>query len=479
MLALAAALAATFFLWWFKIDRGIPTAQLEGESEVVGRDAAWVVNVEAPGRSGLRTVSIRLISGDRIFELADRSFERTGWFGSGVDAVRIPIEVDLGEIEVPEGPATLEVLAETYGWRVLDRQTPTAGRFPQRVDRSPPAAGVASDQHNIRLGGSSLAIFRIAPDAVTMEVRVGRYRFPVTRGYFADTALALAVFAVPEDLTADVQPYLFVADAVGNTVEVPIVSHIRTRQFRERMLKVSDSFLERKIPQLFSSHGLAVPKDLLAGYLQINREMRKRSEARLAELTKNSVPRSTSGDPANDPAAGLTNNPGPRPRWDGAFQRLARAQTMSEFGDRRSYIYHGEVVDRQVHLGVDLASLKRAEVGAAQRGTVVFASDLGIYGNTVVIDHGLGVFTLYGHLSSIQVVVGDWVSTGQVVGRTGQSGLAGGDHLHYSTLVHGVHVDPVEWWDSRWLRDHIDAKLEAFPRAQDATEDRDDGEGAS
>ncbi len=479
MVVLAAGLATILFLWWFKIDRGLASAHLEGASEVVGRHAAWVVNVEAPGRSGLRSVSIRLISGDRIFELAARRFERTGWFGSGVAAVRIPIEVDLGELEVPEGPATLEVLAETYGWRMLDRQTPTAGRFPQRVDRSPPAAQVVSDQHNIRLGGSSLAIFRIAPDAVTMEVRVDRYRFPVTRGYFADTALALAVFAVPEDLTADVQPYLFVADAVGNTVEVPIVSHIRPREFRERTLNVSDSFLERKIPQLFSSQGLAVPKDLLAGYLRINREMRKRSEARLAELTRSSGYLPPSPDPAKDPAARLTAESGSWPQWDGAFQRLARAQTMSEFGDRRSYAYHGEIVDRQVHLGVDLASLKHAEVGAAQHGTVVFASDLGIYGNTVVIDHGLGLFTLYGHLSSIRVAVGDRVLAGEVIGRTGQSGLAGGDHLHYSTLVHGVHVDPVEWWDGRWLRDHVTIKLEAFPRAQEASEDGDDGQGVS
>ncbi len=449
---------ATLLVWWFKIDGGLPVAVLEGEKATVGRSAGWVVNVTAPGQSGLKEVVVRLISGDRIFELERRDFEAGAWLGGGVESVRIPIEVDLGELEVPQGDATLEVLAETYGWRFLDRQIPTAGRFVQTIDRSPPQAQVVSDQHNVRLGGSALAVFRIGLDAVAMEVEVGDYRFPVVRGYFADPALALSVFAVPEDLRPDVQPYLSVSDEVGNSIRVPIITWIRGREFRDRTLQLSDGFLQRKIPQLYANQGLAVPDDLLAGYLRINRETRKRSEAQLRELTRNSAP---------------------EPLWDGAFRRMARSQTMSEFGDRRSYSYDGEIVDRQTHLGVDLASLKRAEVGAAQGGRVVFADDLGIYGSTVVIDHGLGVFTLYGHLSSILVAVGDVVEAGQVVGNTGQSGLAGGDHLHYSTLVRGVHVDPVEWWDERWLRDHVQSKLELFPRAAPAEEAKADGEGSS
>jgi murein DD-endopeptidase MepM/ murein hydrolase activator NlpD len=154
---------------------------------------------------------------------------------------------------------------------------------------------------------------------------------------------------------------------------------------------------------------------------------------------------------------------------------------MSEFGDRRSYSFEGRIIDRQTHLGIDLASLKRADVGAAQDGIVVFAGDLGIYGETVVIDHGLGVSSLYGHLSSIRVKVGDEVVEGQSIGNTGESGLAGGDHLHFSTMVHGIHVDPVEWWDPNWLADHITAKLELFPRPEPEApeEGEDDGQEAS
>ncbi len=116
-------------------------------------------------------------------------------------------------------------------------------------------------------------------------------------------------------------------------------------------------------------------------------------------------------------------------------------------------------MDTAVHLGYDLASLKHSPVPAANSGVVVFAAPLTIYGNTVVVDHGLGLQTLYGHLSSIEVKEGDQVKQGQALGRTGITGLAVGDHLHYEVLIGGVSVTPVEWWDGRWIRDHIGRPL--------------------
>ena len=457
MLVAGALVAGGTFFWWYKLDGGPPVATLEGGGDVVGRKAAWVVNLSTPGRSGLAAVVIRLVSGDLIAKVAERRFDAGGWTGNGVHALRIPIEVDLGELGTPEGPAALEVLAETHGWRFFDRQMPTAGRFAQTVDRTPPKATVISDQHNIRRGGSAVGVFRIATDAATMEVRVGAYRFPVVRGYFNDESLALAVFAVTESLLPPVQPFLYVADAVGNDVEIPIFCSVRDREFRDRSLRLSDSFLQRKVPQLYAEQGLGKPEDLLEGYLRINREVRKRSEAKLRELTRHFIR---------------------EPLWDGRFRRLSRSQTMSHFGDRRSYVYDDKIVDRQTHLGVDLASLERAKVEAAQNGKVVLAGDLGIYGTTVVIDHGLGVFTLYGHLSSLAVSEGESVESGHVIGRTGQTGLAGGDHLHYSTMVHGVHVDPVEWWDERWMKAHVQRKLSAYPRHSGTEVEDSDGQEA-
>ncbi len=146
---------------------------------------------------------------------------------------------------------------------------------------------------------------------------------------------------------------------------------------------------------------------------------------------------------------------------------MPNGQVMARFGDRRTYRYGGEEVDRQVHLGYDLASVRRAEVPAANAGTVVAARFLGIYGNVVVIDHGYGLLSLYGHLSSIDVSEGEAIERGRTVGRTGVTGLAGGDHLHFGMFLHGVAVDPVEWLDADWIENRIASKLSpAFERGR-------------
>jgi murein DD-endopeptidase MepM/ murein hydrolase activator NlpD len=145
--------------------------------------------------------------------------------------------------------------------------------------------------------------------------------------------------------------------------------------------------------------------------------------------------------------------------WDGPFVQLGNSKVEAAFADHRTYIYKGKDVDQQVHLGFDLAVTSRVAIVAANAGTVLHASWLGIYGNAVVIDHGMGVQSLYGHLSSFDVKVGDTVTKGQTIGRSGMTGLAGGDHLHFTMLVNGQMVNPVEWWDPHWIEDRVQRKL--------------------
>ncbi|WP_239027828.1 M23 family metallopeptidase [Geomonas subterranea] len=97
---------------------------------------------------------------------------------------------------------------------------------------------------------------------------------------------------------------------------------------------------------------------------------------------------------------------------------------------------------------------------AANRGRVVWADDLGIYGQCVIIDHGLGLQTLYGHLSRIAVKEGEEVRKGDIIGDTGDTGLAGGDHLHFGVMISGQEVNPIEWWDPTWIRNNVTGKLE-------------------
>jgi murein DD-endopeptidase MepM/ murein hydrolase activator NlpD len=138
---------------------------------------------------------------------------------------------------------------------------------------------------------------------------------------------------------------------------------------------------------------------------------------------------------------------------------MGRSSRKASFADHRTYFYKGNEIDKQVHLGIDLASTRRAPVKAANRGKVVFADYLGIYGNTVILDHGQGLYSLYSHLSEIKVEQDGTIEKGIVLGLSGTSGMAGGDHLHFSILVNGIFVNPVEWWDQQWISLNIDEIL--------------------
>jgi murein DD-endopeptidase MepM/ murein hydrolase activator NlpD len=180
-------------------------------------------------------------------------------------------------------------------------------------------------------------------------------------------------------------------------------------------------------------------------FLLINRDLRKANYQKLAEVCRN------------------TDN---KMHWQGVFLRLPNSANRARYADHRTYFYQKKEIDRQVHLGIDLASLANSPVPAANTGVVVFAEPLGIYGGTVIIDHGLGLFSMYSHLSFIAVKAGDPVSSGGNLGRTGSTGMAGGDHLHFSVLINDTFVNPVEWWDKKWIQNNVLSKIEQVKSSQ-------------
>ena len=443
LVLLGAGLLVAGVLWWLKFEKHPPQASLVGPIEALGRKTPIDIDLRSDAQ-GLRSVTVRLQAGGNAYDLLSEAYPKTGWRGSGITEKRLHIEPDLLALKVPEGPVTLEVLADTYAWHPFGTKTTPRLTAPATVDLTPPRIELLTTQHNVRLGGVELAVFRQSPDTVRSGIEVEKYFFPAVTGYFADKGVALAFFAIPQDLNADVHPRLIASDAAGNHRDIALPCTIKPRTFAERELSIDDAFLARKVPEIEEASGLPIATDLLQGYLHINGDLRRQNEARIHDLTKTSAP---------------------APQWSGSFHRQSNAAPLSAFADRRTYTYKGQPIDHQTHLGYDLASLKLSPVEAAQAGQVVFADNLGIYGNTVILDHGLGIFSLYGHLSSFAVQAGDRVTVGQTLGQTGETGLAGGDHLHFSILLFGVHVDPVEWWDPHWLHDHVNPKLTMFPQA--------------
>jgi murein DD-endopeptidase MepM/ murein hydrolase activator NlpD len=235
---------------------------------------------------------------------------------------------------------------------------------------------------------------------------------------------------------------VFGRDPAGNEVVVPIDHQVFPKPYGKSTIPLDDGFLQRVVPAIASNvPDEKIPTDdVLQGFLKINGDLRRKNNQYLMELAKKSAPEMFFKD---------------------AFQQLGNSQVEARFADTRTYVYQGKPVDKQVHLGFDLARTANTSIVASQRGRVVHASDLGIYGNCVVIDHGMGVQSLYGHLSSIGVKVGDMVEKGQELGRSGMTGLAGGDHLHFTMLVGGQQVTPVDWWSPQWMQDRVVRKITA------------------
>ena len=216
-----------------------------------------------------------------------------------------------------------------------------------------------------------------------------------------------------------------------------------SRLIAERILDISDSFLQNILP--YFSDEIDPGASDIDNYLKINGELRIKDNANIYEMMKELSPDKL---------------------WEGSWLRLKGSESMAGYADHRSYLYKGSLVDEQDHMGIDLASTANSPVQAANTGKIIFAERNGIYGNMVVIDHGQGIASLYGHLSDILVTKDQDVIKGDIIGHTGRTGLAGGDHLHFSMLVHGVFVNPIEWWDDHWIQDNITSKLELIEGQQ-------------
>ncbi len=310
----------------------------------------------------------------------------------------------------------------------------------------PPQVAVLSTHHFVNHGGSELVVYRVTPADVDSGVRVGDVSY---QGYQAssagvtgaDASVKIGFFALMHDQDLAAPVAVWARDAAGNEGVASVEVKVFPKPFRKSRIDVDDAFLGKVVPPILTATPtlkVADPSNLLESYLTINRELRKENAKAIVALAEKSAPDRL---------------------WQGPFKQLINSAVQSSFADQRTYVYQGRDVDQQVHLGFDLASTAHAPVQASNAGRIVFADFLGIYGNCVIVDHGLGLQSLYAHLSSIGVKVGDTVTQGQELGKSGTTGLAGGDHLHFTMLLGGHAVTPVDWWSEQWVQDRVLRKL--------------------
>lgn len=419
-----------------------PSIDIESPATAIGQTGQLRLNVEAPGGK-LSRVDVDLEQNGVRVPLVRFPGEEAVQSGSRFRFVR-----EIGKrqfAQLDSGPARLVVTAERPLLFGLRRAVSSAARDID-VRLAPPTIEVVSTFHYVNHGGSELIVYRVSPSGAVSGVRVGEHEyvgFPASGAGVssADEGLRVAFFALLWDQDPKLPMTLFAHDDIGNESSASFDYRVFPKKFRRSRIDIDDRFLAKVVPEILrSSPDLAVndPSDLLASFLVINRELRSQNNAQIARLAQDSAPQIL---------------------WQGPFKQLLNTAVEGGFADQRTYVYKGQEVDRQTHLGFDLASTANAPVVAANRGKVVHADSLGIYGRCVILDHGMGLQSLYAHLSSIEVSPGQFVNQGDQLGRSGSTGLAAGDHLHFTMLLHGQPVTPIDWWSGKWVQDRIARKL--------------------
>jgi len=421
-----------------------PAIEIKSPEKYLGQTSSLEFSVQAPG-ARLSSVEATLEQDGQSATVFSLDPEQAGNAKvTQESADRLFVIRPIGKQSLPSlkaGPATLTITASRPVLYDLTNVSSTVTRdLEVRLD--PPRVGVISLHHFVNHGAAEFVVFRATPTDVEAGVRVADRSFRAYPGSsvgIGDPAVRVAFFALGYDQDRNAPMSVFARDVAGNEATAALEHRVFPRPFAKSNIPLDDAFLQKVVPEIAATApGAGIPTDdLVKGYLKINGDLRKENNATIAEFSGKSKAEF---------------------RWHEAFS-LGNINVEARFADFRTYYYQKKEIDRQVHLGYDLATFQHAPVEAANRGVVLYAAPLGIYGNCVILDHGLGVQSLYGHLSTFDVKEGDTVEKGQPLGRTGTTGLAGGDHLHFTMLVDGVMVSPVEWWDPHWIEDRVFRKI--------------------
>jgi murein DD-endopeptidase MepM/ murein hydrolase activator NlpD len=389
-------------------------------------------------KSGLKKVWVGMLKDGKETVLFEKIFTRTDLFhGSDVKQMPLEITIEPKAMGFSDGAALLRLAVWDCSWRRWGHGNTSYIEKEILIDTKPPEIEILSTNHNISRGGAALVVYRVSESCPKSGVKVGKHIYPGHSGYFEDNHLKIAFFALRHDQGTGTSLMLEATDSAGNIAIAGFPSHIRNKKFKKDNILLSDKFLNRKIPEFEADIGgnQGTPID---NFLKVNRDLRQANYETIKTIV------------------GETDT---TMHWQGTFQRLPRSATRATFAEKRAYKYQGRTVDHQTHLGIDLASVAQSSVPAANSGRVSFVEALGIYGKTVVLDHGFGLVSMYSHLSRTSVQKDQIVKKGDIIGHTGTTGMAGGDHLHFSILIHDTFVNPIEWWDAQWIKHNVTSKL--------------------
>lgn len=426
----AVFISAYVMFWLFEGES--PKISISPKPEIIGKENLFKIEASDDKR-GIRKLLFTVKQGDQQKTLLEEDFTKASEPKKKTQTITKELLFKPLEIGLRQGKATLTLVAFDLSLKNGQEGNRTSIEWEVTVDTTPPFVRAVAPYHYFNAGGTGVVIYETSEDSIESGVRFGEKFF---RGYKVKEKEGLWIcnFPIPQEIKTDQKFLLYSKDKAGNEAVNQFSYSIRPKKFRSDTIAVTDEFIRSILPY-FESIGIPNTHGQLVDWFKfINKEQREKDEQSFSELARSAEPEQL---------------------WEGVFLRMKDAAPMAGFGDRRTYKYGNQIIGDSVHKGVDLASLEHSPVEAANGGKVAFVGDLGIYGKTVVLDHGQGLYSTYSHLSEFKVEPGQQVSKGQAIGVTGRTGLAGGDHLHFGIMVHGEFVNPVEWWDPLWIKEKI------------------------
>lgn len=424
------ALGAGGFALWSS-NQPYPSATLAGAPVSLGvKPVSLDLVVSAPS-GNVKSLSVTLVQGGKETSILSESP-----MAETSPEVHRTITLDAKALALAEGAAELRVMASDDRWRPSqDNSVRLVQSFD--VDLTAPSLEFRAATKYIKHAGSGIAAWR-AKGASRSFVRCGEREFAGTSGLSSDADVYVALFTLPYDSPPG-DPVVHAEDEAGNSRTMSIPIQLLGSNATRDVVNLNDDFMRRKVGELNPRSTATDGAELLTAFLEINQGLRKENEAKNREI----------GGSVSEPL----------PLFSGAFRQQPNSKVFASFPQERDYKLATKVVDTQWHLGLDLASNAASPVLASGGGKVIFAGENGIYGNMVVLDHGLGLTSLYAHLSEMGVSVGQSVAQGESLGRSGMTGLAAGDHLHFAMLIHGTYTNPIDWFDAKYISDRIAGPL--------------------
>jgi murein DD-endopeptidase MepM/ murein hydrolase activator NlpD len=425
LIAVLVIAAVGWFIFGNYIEIGKPVIKFDQDVKAVGRQKTFGI-VFSDSKSGLSQITAEIIQDNKGQILADKKISP-----KGTKQETLPLTMSAGELKLHDGPATIKITATDYS--LFKNQAVLSQQI--KIDTVPPQINLLKNMNYINQGGTGFVAYQPSKVLASTGVYINDYLSPAHATLIDNKPSYITYFALPMNANKKTTRIaVFARDEAGNETTMAIPCVIKEKKFRADKMSLSDNFLQQKMPEFQAMVPSLQGKTSLEVFTYINSQMRNDNLLTIQKICQKSSPKEL---------------------WEGTFLRMKNGAPMALFGDKRSYMYNGKSVGESIHTGVDLASNARAVIEAANKGIVIFTGALGIYGNAVIIDHGLGLFSLYGHMSSIDTTVGKKVAKGEKIGISGTSGLAGGDHLHFSIIVGGQFVNPQEWWDPHWIKDNI------------------------